>query len=269
MTFKENLLQKLRIEALALRASASLTPAGGEKLDKEAMRSLLEISPYRFRKERDLDLYVLDAADGPRTLVLDNELPLYATAAEDVALRKSPTVKEMISISNVIKILNDKDVKISKKTDTVAAIRGLCVSALDLSYNKDDLRAIAADGRRALADGHEPGVIETLDLFAELLQWAPPPRAFGLDACAVIGRRREVAPGETSYGPMVIHNAAQSALRLVETPVSSIERDQIDLLNKIAGGRERPAMEGAEVFDYLAGIAPAYRPGETTSGPGH
>jgi hypothetical protein len=84
--------------------------------------------------------------DGPgktRILVLDNDLTIYHTTVEDVVLRKSPTVKEMVSIRNAIKILNDKDVVISKKEASLKTIRDICIDQLDLHYTAADIDGIA------------------------------------------------------------------------------------------------------------------------------
>jgi len=107
MSFKENLLKKIRIDKLADQIISTIGPIDSEKkVDKQAMRTLIEMAPYEMRKERDLELYI--KKNGPeekkRILVLDNDLSIYHTNMEDVALRKSPTVKEMVSIKNIIKI---------------------------------------------------------------------------------------------------------------------------------------------------------------------
>ena len=63
-----------------------------------------------------MDLYILgNTAKKKKILVLDNGLAIYHTTIEDVCMRKSPSVKEMISIRNTIKILNDEDVILGKK----------------------------------------------------------------------------------------------------------------------------------------------------------
>ena len=118
MAFKENLLSKIRIDQLAGQVRASIGPEGSEaKLDKNAMRQLLAMSPYVHRRERDLDLYVEDtAAAVKKILVLDNELPIYRTTIEDVAMRKSPEVGEMVKIRNIVKILRDSDVTSPRTT---------------------------------------------------------------------------------------------------------------------------------------------------------
>ncbi|OQY05994.1 MAG: hypothetical protein B6I22_06690 [Desulfobacteraceae bacterium 4572_123] len=116
MSFKENLLKKINIDRTAQKVLNSIGPVGGDlKIDKQRMRSLLEIAAYEFRHVRDLHLYIQTHGPGTgRILVLDNDLAIYNTSIEDVAMRKSPTVKEMISIKNAIRILNDKDVVVSK-----------------------------------------------------------------------------------------------------------------------------------------------------------
>ena len=79
MSFKENLLKKIQINKLTRNVLQTIGPAeSGLKIDKDAMRKLLEIGPYQYRKERDLDLYIEQPGDGQSViLVLDNELPIY------------------------------------------------------------------------------------------------------------------------------------------------------------------------------------------------
>ena len=78
MSFKENLLAKIKIKRLAAKVIESIGPAeSGRKADKDAMRSLLEMSPYQYQKARDLDLYVEEIdQDLKKIFVLDNELPI-------------------------------------------------------------------------------------------------------------------------------------------------------------------------------------------------
>ena len=70
------------------------------------MRSMLELSPYQYQKSRDLELYVQENDQEQKMIfVLDNELPIYKTTIDDVTMRKSPLIKEMVKIRNIIKIL--------------------------------------------------------------------------------------------------------------------------------------------------------------------
>ncbi|MGW8303889.1 MAG: hypothetical protein ACWGNO_17555, partial [Desulfobacterales bacterium] len=175
MSFKENLLTKLKIDNLAHNVIASIRPVeSGAKVDKDAMRSLLAMSPYQHQKMRDLDLYV-EAIDQTqkKIFVLDNELPIYQTTIDDVVMRKSPLIKEMVKIRNIIKILKDSDVKLSRKEESVIAIQKECIDQLDLSFNAADIDEIAKDGQASLERDYADGVIECLDLFAELLDYQP------------------------------------------------------------------------------------------------
>ncbi|MGI9570277.1 MAG: hypothetical protein ACR2PH_11195, partial [Desulfobulbia bacterium] len=59
MSFKENLLTKIKINRLAAKVIGSIGPVeSGSKADKDAMRTLLELSPYQYQKSRDLELYI-------------------------------------------------------------------------------------------------------------------------------------------------------------------------------------------------------------------
>ncbi|MEJ2041278.1 MAG: hypothetical protein P8X55_20470, partial [Desulfosarcinaceae bacterium] len=126
MSFKDNLLKKIKIDRLAEKVRHSLgAPADSpRRVDRETMKTLLSMGPFRHQQERDLDLYFISRDDGPeQILALDNEMKIYRTTAEDVALRKSPTIKEMVSIRNAIKILSDKDVVVSAKAESLGKIQ--------------------------------------------------------------------------------------------------------------------------------------------------
>jgi hypothetical protein len=253
MSFKENLLKKIRIDALTRKVIASIGPPdSGLKIDKEAMRSLLEMSPYRHLKKRDLDLYMIDAeSETKKILVLDNELPIYKTTVEDVVLRKSPYIKEMVSLRNVIKILKDSDVKLSIKQDSAKAVQKESIERLDLSYNQSDLDQIAKEAAAALENKYVEGVSESLDLFAELLDYRPPPMVFGIRHHKLIGALIEKEGGELLYGPMVIYSLMGNSLKLIEKPISSLDEEKLNHIRQVAMGNDKADLEGADVIKYL------------------
>ena len=88
MSLKENLLKKIQINGMARKVIASLAPREDMvKVDKETMRRLLEAAGCRRLRKRDLELYNLETSDREDTiLVLDNELPVYRSSPDDVAL---------------------------------------------------------------------------------------------------------------------------------------------------------------------------------------
>jgi hypothetical protein len=253
MSFKENLLTKLKIDHLANKVIASIAPVeSGSKVDKDAMRSLLEMSPYQHQKERDLDLYIEDIDQVQKKIfVLDNELPIYLTTIDDVVMRKSPLIKEMVKIRNIIKILKDTDVKLSRKEDSVKAIQKECIDRLDLSFAASDIDEIARDGKASLERDYADGVIECLDLFAELLDYQAPPKAFQLGRHKMIGDLTPKAGGEVLYGPIIIYSQIHGTLKLIDEPISSFDKTRIEIFQQVAEGKQKAAAEGPDVFEHL------------------
>jgi len=253
MSFKENLLTKLKIDRLAAEVIASFGQAeSGSKVDKDAMRRLLELSPYQYQKVRDLDLYVLGIdQEQIKILVLDNELPIYRTTIFDVAMRKSPLIKEMVKFRNIVKILKDTDVKLSRKEESVKAIQKACIDRLDLSFQESDIDGIARDGQASLERDYSDGVVECLELFAELLDYRPAPKVFQLDRHKVIGELATANSGEVLYGPMIIYSLIHGTLKVIDERISSLDKSQIELVQRIVAGKQTATLEGPDVFAYL------------------
>jgi len=255
MSFKDNLLKKIKIDQLSRKVLASIgTAESGLKIDKDTMRSLLEMSPYQYQKERDLDLYI-QKGDGERSriLVLDNELPIYDTTVEDVLIRKSPYTKEMLSIKNIVKILKDSDVKISRKKASLESVQKQSIDTLDLTYNAADIEAIAKEGANSLENGYFDGILESLSLLADLLGYQPPPKAFRIRHHEIFGALTEKQSGEFVYGPAAVLSRIDNLLVMFEGTMSSLDKGKIALFQKIAQGEEKTPIEGAEVFQYLKG----------------
>ena len=253
MSFKENLLKKIQIKQLARKVLQTIGPAeSGRKIDKDAMRRLLEMGPYQYRKERDLDLYIEQPDDGQSIiLVLDNELPIYKTTVEDVLIRKSPYTKEMLSIRNIIKILKDSDVKLSRKEASLENVQKKCIDHLDLTYKAADIEAIAKEGSDSLENGYADGVIETLSLFSELLGYQAPPKAFRIPHHKIFGAVSEKTGGELLYGPIVALGQIDNSLRMIEDQVSNMDKPKLEVFQRVIEGKEKADIEGAEVFRYL------------------
>lgn len=256
MSFKENLLTKIKIDRLAAKVIASIgVGESGGKVDKDAMRRLLEMSPYQHQKVRDLDLYVEKTDREPKKIfVLDNELPIYRTTPDDVAIRKSPLIKEMVKIRNIVKILKDSDVKISRKDQSVQAIQKTCIDQLDLCFDASDIDEIAKDGRASLERDYPDGVIEILELFAELLNYKPAPKAFRISRHKILGALVPKAADEVLYGPMVIYSLIHGTLKFLDEQISSFDKAKIELLQQVAAGKQAAAVEGPDVFEHLKQI---------------
>jgi len=237
MSFKENLLKKLRIDRLAANVIGSLKPQETiPAVDKEAMKRLLELGGYRHRRERDLDLYLkASETDEGKILVLDNDLAIYKSTVEDVALRKSPTIKEMISIKNAIKILNDSDVVISKKENSVLTVKEECIHMLDLTFNAFDIKMIEKDGADALALSDTDGVKECLSIFAELLNYTPFPDAFAIDNHIIMGTFKKKEKN-IILGAVVLYDTLRNTLKLIDELVDGNAKDINIFLQRVAAG---------------------------------
>ena len=221
-------------------------------MDKGLFRVLLEMAEYRHHRERDLDLYLPQEGSGKtHILVLDNDLSFYKTTVSDIAMRKSPTVKEMVNIRNAIKILNDSDVVVSKKADSVKTVQHECLSRLNLSFSAEEIEAIASDGAGSLEHAYADGVQECLDLFAELLGYQPAPKAFMVDHHRIIGAVSRKETGEIVFGPIVCFSLIHNRLFAVLSAIGSFDRVKIDGYLEIMSGAEKPSLTGAEVFQFL------------------
>ncbi|MBT8356721.1 MAG: hypothetical protein HKO79_08615 [Desulfobacterales bacterium] len=253
MSFKDNLLKKININQTASKVINSIGPADSErKTDKTTMRHLLEMSPYSLHKIRDLDLFIKGDPDKKgQILVLDNELALYHTTADDVVLRKSPTIKEMVSIRNAIKILSDSDVVISKREESVNTIRKESIDLLDLSFTKSDLEQIEREGSASLENAYADGVTESLSLFAELLGFSPPPKAFKIRHCEIMGHLTKKASGEMVFGPTVIYSLAYNTLKLIEKKIGSFDKGQMEYFKQVVEEKQENSKEEFDVFQYL------------------
>jgi len=253
MSFKENLLRKLELQRLAARVIASM--GSGQtyrRIDKEAMRKLLEMSPYQYQQERDLDLYVKNGGEELKTiLVLDNELPVFRSTVKDVVIRRSPRTLEMWRISTIKHILNDSDIKVSKGEESVRIVLKDAVAQLDLNYTEADIRDLAREAMAWLAGREDLKVGETLGLFAALLGFRKLPKSFGVEQSICYGKSSPGADKESVFGPLVLYRPGDNFLQWVDKRFSPSDRQQIESLQSVANGRTSMPITGDAVFAKL------------------
>jgi hypothetical protein len=142
-------------------------------------------------------------------------------------------------------------VKLSRKEESVKAIQSDCIEQLDLSYDESDIDEIAGDGQASFERDYTDGVIECLELFAELLDYKPAPKAFQLSRHKIIGELTPKAGGEVMYGPMIIYSLIHGTLKVIEDQISSFDKTKIELIQQVAAGKQKAAVEGPDVFEYL------------------
>ena len=254
MSFKENLKKKMLMDSLSKTVSPSIgSPGKPRKIDKENMRKLLSFSPFVLEKRRDLELYFrqLEPSIG-EVLVLDNELPLYGkTTLDDVTMRKSPELKEMISIRNIIKILSDSDVLMCKGRDALRYVHDRALDLLDLRFEEKDIEEMANDGIEALTRGDPEAVIEVLDLFIELLGYESVPAAVLVNDYVMFGFHHEAENGRETFGPIIMYNDRTNILRLIKGTVPVDDPVEQMVIPGVALGEVEPDAEGYSVFRFL------------------
>ena len=254
MSFKENLKKKILMDRLSRTVRLSIgSPDSTRKIDKESMRKLLALSPFVSAERRDLELYFRELEPGIGEIIsLDNELSLYGnTTVGDVALRRSPELKEMVNIRNIIKILNDKDIRICKGSDTVHHVQNLALGLLDLSFSEEDVQELVDDGIDAIAREDSNAVLETLDLFVEILGYESVPAAVLVNDYVMYGPQHEGGNGRESYGPIVMYNDRTNVLRMIKQTVFMDDPGAQTLIPGVALGEIEPDAEGSEVFRFL------------------
>ena len=263
MTFRDDLRKKIEINEMADRIRASIGPPdSGRRIDKELARQLLAEGGYEKIIERDLEIYRLSGrGDQPRLLVLDNDLPIYKTSLQDVVLRKSPIVKEMLNIRNVIKILNDAPVVISKKEDSLETLREELVAGLDLHFTQEDIDDLVLDGRSAMENRYAEGVLDTLRLLAELLGYVQAPKVLHVPHLVAWGASGGAA-GQRLFGPLVIYDPMHNRLKRIIDPIALNDPEAVARYEAVASHRAAPDEEGGEVFKSLGrAVLEGPRPG--------
>ena len=253
MSFKENLLQKIELDRLASKVIASCgTEQSNHPVDKEAMRSLLELSPYQYQKERDLDLYVKDVeGDMEIILVLDNMLPIFRSTVKDVVTRRSPRTLEMWNFKTVRNILVDSDIKLSTRAKSVETVLDDTLAQLDLTYTDKDIEELSKEGMAWLAGSDVNGVGTILALFAALLGYQKPQKYFGLENTVSYGVSASGKDDDVLFGPLVLYRPVGNTLFWIDKSVSRSDREQVKFLNAVATGKRSVPMTGDAVFEKL------------------
>jgi hypothetical protein len=253
MSFRGNLLQKIKLEGLASQViGASATEQARHPINKEAMRSLLEFSPYQYQRERDLDIYV-KPVDGElkMILVLDNELPIFRSTIKDVVTRRSPRTLEMWNFRTIRKILSDSDIKTSTRDKSVETILREAVAQLDLSYTEKDIEDLAREGMAWLGGSDAGGVEKSLVMFAALLGYRKPPKYFGLDHTICYGGSTTGPDNEVAFGPLVLYRPADNSLAWINKSLSRADKQQMVFIRAVAAGQMPVPVTGDAVFRQL------------------
>jgi hypothetical protein len=262
MSFKENLKAKITLDALLRKLTSTIRETPGQRrLDKGRAQELLEMTDLEPKKVRDLDLYVRPLeGETMEVLVFDNELPIYHTTVADVALRKSPVWKEIFSIRNIKKVMDDKDVIVSKGKESLNRLYDDALARLDLSYTGDDLALLVEDARRGLEQKSLEQIQESFDLFFTLLHFQPVSLGILQDDIEVFARPKANGGVTKTFEYPIFFNDESFLLGLKKGTISPQSDLDLAWVMQYAQGEEAADLQGVEVFEFLAVLALKEKP---------
>jgi hypothetical protein len=254
MSFKENLKVKIKLDRLLQKLVATIRePPGKRWLNKVLTQELLEMTDLEYKKVRDLHLYIRSLEGAIiEVLVLDNELPIYHTTVDDVALRKSPYWQQIFSIRNIRKIMNDQDVIISKGKESLKRLHANALALLDLSYTRDDLALLLEDARRGLEQESIAEIQECLDLFFTLLDFQAVSLGMLEQELQLFARPKANGGAVPAFEHLVLFNEENLSLGLNKGAFSPQNDSDLAWVLKCARGEEHPDLQGIDVFVFLA-----------------
>ena len=254
MSFKENLKVKIKLDRLLQKLVATIRePPGKRWLNKVLTQELLEMTDLEYKKVRDLHLYIRSLEGAIiEVLVLDNELPIYHTTVDDVALRKSPYWQQIFSIRNIRKIMNDQDVVISKGKQSLKRLHANALALLDLTYTRDDLALLLEDARRGLEQKSIAEIQESLDLFFTLLDFQAVSLGMLEQELQLFARPKANGGAVPAFEHLVLFNEENLSLGLKKGAFSPQNDSDLAWVLKCARGEEHPDLQGIDVFVFLA-----------------
>ena len=257
MSFIENLKTKVKLERLLKKLVSTIRePPGRWWLDKVLTRELLDMTDLKHEKVSYLHLYVRPLkGEIMEVVVFDNELPIYHTTVADVALRKSPYWQQMFSIRNIRKIMNDKDVIISKGKESLKSLHANALALLDLTYTRDDLTLLLADARSGLERNSIEQIQESLDLFVDLLDFEP--LSFGVleqDLQIFAGPKLNGGAVPT-FEHLILFDEENLSLSLKKGAFSPENDLDFAWVMQYAQGEKIADLKGIDVFKFLVELA--------------
>ncbi|MBW1752705.1 MAG: hypothetical protein JRJ46_06300 [Deltaproteobacteria bacterium] len=257
MSFKENLKAKIKLDRLLKKLVSTIRePPGRWWLDKGLTQELLDMTDLEHKRVRDLHLYVRPLkGDIMEVLVFDNELPIYHTTVADVALRKSPYWQEMFSIRNIRKIMNDKDVIISKGKESLKRLHANALALLDLTYTRDDLALLLEDVRQGMEQKSIAQIQESLDLFFELLDFEPVSLGVLEQDLEIFARPKVNSGAVPTFENLILFDKEKLSLGLKKGIFSQQSDLDVAWVMQYARGEKIADLQGIDVFEFLSELA--------------
>jgi hypothetical protein len=257
MSLKENLKAKINLDRLLKKVDSTMRePPGKRWLDKVLTQELLDMTDLEHKNVRDLHLYARPLeGEIMEVLVFDNELPIYHTTVPDVALRKSPYWQEIVSIRNIKKIMNHKDVMVSKGKESLKRLHANALELLDLTYTRDDLTLLLDDARRGLDRKSITQIQESFDLFFELLDFRPVSLGVLEKDLQIFAGPELSGVAAPAFEHLILFDEKTLSLALKKGAFSPQSDLDLAWVMQYARGEETADLQGMDVFEFLAELA--------------
>jgi hypothetical protein len=257
MSFKENLKAKINLDRLLQKLDSTIRePPGKRWLDKVLTQELLDMTDLRHEKVSHLHLYIRPLeGEIMEVLVFDNELPIYHTTVADAALRKSPHWKQMFSIRNIKKIMNDQDVIISKGKESLKRLHANAMALLDLTYTRDDLTLLLEDARQGLDKKSITQIQESFDLFFELLDFQPVSLGVLEQDLQIFARPKLNGGAVSVFEHLILFDEETLSVGLKKGAFSPQSDLDLAWVTKYARSEEPADLKGIDVFKFLVELA--------------
>ena len=257
MSLKDDLKAKIKLDGLLRRLVSTIRePPGKRWLDQVLIRELIDMTDLEHKKVSNLLLYVRPLeGEIMEVLVLDNELPIYHTTIADVALRKNPYWQQMFSVKNIKKIMNDRDVIVSKGKGSLKRLHANALALLDLTYTRDDMARLLEDARQGLERESVPQIRESFDLFFELLGFEPVSLGGPGQDFQIFARPKLGGGAVPTFEPLVLFDDATLSLGLKKGNFSPQNDSDLAWVMRYARGEETADLQGIGVFEFLAELA--------------
>ena len=198
-------------------------------------------------------------------VVFDNELAIYHSTVEDIALRRSPYWQEVFSIRNLKKIMNDKDVIISTGRESLKRLHANAVELLDLIYTRDDLMLLLEDGRNGLENQSINQVQESLDLFVTLLGFQPVSFGSRTQNLHIYAGIKLNGDKVHTFEPIILFDEEMFYLGIYKGAFKPRNDGELAWFIKYTMKKEQVDLKGMDVFKFLAELALEKLPGTMMS----
>ena len=257
MSFKENLKAKIKLDRLLQKLVSTIRePPGRWWLDKELTQELLDMTDFEHKKVRGLHLYVRPLeGEIMEVVVFDNELAIYHTTVDDVALRKNPFWQQMFSIRNVRKIMNDHDVIVTKGKDSLKRLHANAMALLDLTYTRDDLALLLENASQGMDQKSVSQIQESFNLFFELLDFQTVYLGLLEQDLQFFARPKVNGDEVPVFEHLIIFDDKTLSLGLKKgafSPQSDLDRAWV---MKYTRSEEPADLKGIDVFKFLVELA--------------